>query len=399
MRRVRLWLTGLIPVLAAAACGAGGGHPTVTASHAGQTGRGGAGWTTHVSPGWRIVQALPSEPGSGQPGGGFTDMLSVAAVSVRDAWAVGDICPPGCNASSDSLLVEHWGGARWRKIPSPPGTGAFIPPTVISASSANNAWVFADTMDTTTSATRASHWNGSRWTSFSFPRNSATTAAAVFSRTEVWALGEIVSANSQPYVVRFNGSRWLRVPSPLLPQDASALAPDDIWTVGTLTGPGNVWAAAHWNGSSWRTLRFPQLHLPSAAEIANAAIEGFSAHDAWIDIGLDNRGVAPYPGIIILHWNGRAWSRVPIPYRTLVVGDISRDGRGGIWIYATVSATATGTPVYLYHYRNGQWSRQRAPAEGGHAIDMGVLSWSPGASSGWAAADAAQRGLLLRYFA
>jgi hypothetical protein len=59
MRRVPLWLTGLIVVLALAACGAGGGHPAVTASHAGQTGRGSAGQAIHGWPGWRIGQALP----------------------------------------------------------------------------------------------------------------------------------------------------------------------------------------------------------------------------------------------------------------------------------------------------------------------------------------------------
>jgi hypothetical protein len=84
----------------------------------------------------------------------------------------------------------------------------------------------------------------------------------VFSRTDVWAFGEIFTAStasSRPYAVRFTGRRWLRVPSPLVPQAASAVAPDDIWTVGPLTGPGQVWAAAHWNGSSWRTLPFPPL--------------------------------------------------------------------------------------------------------------------------------------------
>jgi hypothetical protein len=399
MRRAPLGLTALILVIALAACGAGGSHPAATASHAGQTGGGSTGRPIHVSPGWRIAQALPSEPGSGQPGGGYTDMLSVAAAGARDAWAVGDICPQPGGARCDSLLVEHWAGARWRTIPSPPGRRASIPPTVISASSATNAWVFADTADLTT---RASRWNGSSWTSFSFPPDLRTTAAAVFSRTDAWAFGELFAGEirkySQPYVVRFNGRRWLRMPSPLVPQAASAVAPDDIWTVGTLTGPGEVWAAAHWNGSSWRTLQFPPLPpaVRRRAEIGNAAIEAFSARDAWVDIGLTT-ATASY-GAIVLHWNGRAWSRVPVPYRTQTAGDISQDGHGGIWMYAIGPASAAGAPAYLYHYSEGQWSRQRAPALDSQATEMGVLSWSPGARWGWAAAGTGTRGLLLRYF-
>lgn len=398
MRRLHLWLTGLILLLALAACGAGGGHPAGTASHAGQTGRGGAGRAVHVPPGWRIVQAFPSEPGSGQPGGGSNDMLSVAAVDARDVWAVGDICPQQCNASAHSTLVEHWAGARWRTISPPPGTGLLIPPTVISASSAANVWVFGDTVGLTT---RVARWNGSRWASFSFPGEVRTYAAAVFSRTDVWALGEISnpsSASSRPYVVRFTGRRWLRVPSPLAPQAASAVAPDDIWTVGTLTGPGEVWAAAHWNGSSWRTLRFPPLPpaVQRRAEIGNASIEAYSARDAWVDIGLTT-GVAS-DGIIVLHWNGQAWSKVPVPDHTQADGDISQDGHGGIWMYAIGPAIPAGALTYLYHYSNGQWSRQRTPALGGQATEMGVLSWRPGANSGWAAAGTGNRGLLLRYF-
>jgi hypothetical protein len=123
MRRVLVWLTGLIVVLASAACGAGGGHPAVSASHPGQAGRGGAGQAVHGWPGWRIVQALPSEPGSGQPGGGSNEMLSVAAAGARDVWAVGTICPRQCDASSRSTLVEHWAGARWRTIPPPQAPG------------------------------------------------------------------------------------------------------------------------------------------------------------------------------------------------------------------------------------------------------------------------------------
>ena len=130
--------------------------------------------------------------------------------------------------------------------------------------------------------------------------------------------------------------------------------------------------------------------------IGNAAIVAYSARDAWADIGLTTAVASD--GIIVLHWNGQAWSRVPVPYQTQAAGDISQDGRGGIWMYAIGPAAATGAPVYLYHYSNGQWSRQRTPALGGQATEMGVLSWSPGASSGWAAASTGTRGLLLRYF-
>ena len=228
-----------------------------------------------------------------------------------------------------------------------------------------------------------------------------TYAAAAFSRTDVWALGEIFhpsTAGLRPYVVRFTGRRWLRVPSPLVPQAAAAVAPDDIWTVGPLNGPGQVWAAAHWNGNSWRMLRFPPLPpaVRAHAEIGNAAIAAYSARDAWAAIGLTT-GTA-FDGIIVWHWNGHAWSKVPVPYRTQTAGDISQDGHGGIWMYAIGPATPAGALTYLYHYSHGQWSRQPAPALDGQATEMGALSWRPGASSGWAAAGTGNRGLLLRYY-
>jgi hypothetical protein len=138
--------------------------------------------------------------------------------------------------------------------------------------------------------------------------------------------------------------------------------------------------------------------VAARAVIGNAAIQAYSARDAWAAIGLTT-GVAS-DGIIVLHWNGQAWSTVPVPYRPQADGDISQDGRGGIWMYADGPATPAGVPpfTYLYHYSHGQWSRQPAPALGGQATEMGVLSWRPGARSEWAAAGTGNRGLLLRYF-
>jgi hypothetical protein len=62
MRRVLRWLTGLILLLAAAACGAGG-STTLTASQHGQRYRDSAGWTIEVPPGWHMVQFSDSKEG------------------------------------------------------------------------------------------------------------------------------------------------------------------------------------------------------------------------------------------------------------------------------------------------------------------------------------------------
>ena len=64
MRRVPLWVAGLIPMLAAAACGAGGGGTgATTASHPGQTYGDRAGWTIEVPPGWHALRFSDAEGG------------------------------------------------------------------------------------------------------------------------------------------------------------------------------------------------------------------------------------------------------------------------------------------------------------------------------------------------
>jgi hypothetical protein len=62
MRRGFLWLIGLIPVIAAAGCGAPGGI-ALTASPQGHTYRDRAGWVIEIPPGWHAVQFSDSKDG------------------------------------------------------------------------------------------------------------------------------------------------------------------------------------------------------------------------------------------------------------------------------------------------------------------------------------------------
>ena len=66
---------------------------------------------------WRVVptpSARPS-PATGSP---YADLTAIDAASPDDIWAVGEagnVAPVGQSVT----VIQHWDGARWRRIPSP----------------------------------------------------------------------------------------------------------------------------------------------------------------------------------------------------------------------------------------------------------------------------------------
>ena len=74
-------------------------------------------------------------------------------------------------------------------------------------------------------------------------------------------------------------------------------ASNNVWAVGDTTSP-----IQHWNGTSWKAVAAP---VPNFTQLSGAAAT--SASNAW--------AVGYYPDStsvnheVILHWNGRNWSR------------------------------------------------------------------------------------------
>ena len=66
--------------------------------------------------------ALPGRP----PSGAFSIngvLYGVAAISARDAWAVGYA---GSHSTSEPLIA-HWNGKAWKRLPGPrPGLGSYL---------------------------------------------------------------------------------------------------------------------------------------------------------------------------------------------------------------------------------------------------------------------------------
>ena len=85
----------------------------------------------------------------------------------------------------------------------------------------------------------------------------------------------------------------------------------------------------------------------------------------------------------MLHWNGRAWSRVAFPYLGSAFSPIASDSHGGIWL-ATASGAGGNTVMWFDHYA-GHWTRVKVPSGGRVPPEVFYLSWIPGTRSLWAA--------------
>jgi hypothetical protein len=152
---------------------------------------------------WK-VQKSPNLGGLG----GFNDLYGVAAVSARDAWAVGGLA-----------AVEHWNGRAW-KVQKSPSLGGLPVLSGVAAVSARDAWAVGNHYDRATHATQTliEHWNGKAWKVQKSPNPGGTanpykalSGVAALSARDAWAVGAY--GHDQPgsgrtLVERWNGNAW-----------------------------------------------------------------------------------------------------------------------------------------------------------------------------------------------
>jgi hypothetical protein len=164
---------------------------------------------------------------------------AVAATSSRDAWAVGS----GGDLRNGNLatVTEHWNGRVWRRVPSPNvASGSHDNQlTAVAAVSPKDAWAVGDA--TTVDGSSQSfilHWNGARWTRVPSPNpySGYTTlnSLVVISSTNIWAVG---AAGGSAMTLHWNGHAWRRVPSGPDSNNAqlygvAAGSPASVWAVG-----------------------------------------------------------------------------------------------------------------------------------------------------------------------
>lgn len=257
-------------------------------------------------------------------------MGGIVAFSERDIWAVGQ--QAGADGEKSTTVTAHWNGTEWRVVPSPNGPDT---PTsknnlyAVSGSSASDVWaVGAYAQDGAHFKALAMHWDGSTWSIVPTPNPGALDNT-------------------------FN--------------DVSALAPDDVWAVGSYLASEHVDAhmmIMHWDGRAWS-----QVATPNASTHNLLAVRAVSRNDVWA------------AGTQVLHWSGRKWNieDTPEAYTGGYLDGIAVAGPDDVWVVGN-----DGNESVALHWDGERWAGTHGPklAVGPYPHEVVAISsddvWSVG---------------------
>ena len=141
-------------------------------------------------------------------------LYDVAALSRKNAWAVGDLARVGGRTRT---FILHWNGTRWSRVTSPNGRGDFNTLTGVAVTSAKSAWAvgcFGANGGCASNRTLMLHWNGSTWKRVSAPhpgtRGNRLAGVSAVSPSAAWAVGAYKSSSDKTTLLRlhWDGTGW-----------------------------------------------------------------------------------------------------------------------------------------------------------------------------------------------
>jgi hypothetical protein len=297
---------------------------------------------------WRTIPS-PDRPAAG------SFLNAVVALSDSDAWAVGLSRSPGGPART---LITHWDGRRWAITASPNAGGGDNSLVSVAAVSVRDAWAAGYRDAGGVYRSLVEHWDGERWRVVRLPSLGGTgnglNAVAVAGSGAVWAVGGSARARgpSQPLVLRLDGRRWSAVPAPVSLHSATlagvaAWGRGAAWIVGATRSAGGDRAFSLQAGARhWRVVPID----PAAALSADLnAIWAAAPGDVWaVGSVFDGRWYRP----LVEHGTGGTWSGVRalgLPgydSRLMAVDGLSG---GEVWAVGSTSRGAGLQRVLILH--------------------------------------------------
>jgi hypothetical protein len=246
-------------------------------------------------------------------------LLSIAAGSKTDAWAVG-FYTDGSNQIAHTL-ADQWDGKAWRSVPTPNhDCDTWNELRSVSIAGSADVWAVGATGSETFGphTPLIEHWDGLTWSTMAAPalsgRDGELNAVSALDSSHVWAVGSYTSpaGNRRPLTEFWNGRNWSVVPGPAGGQDSTMQA---VVTV----GPADAWAAgqwdrapelAHWNGTSWSAWPGapPPKELAYSSWYPDARFYGIAATGAADVWAVGSFLYGPFVEPLAEHWDGSTWS-------------------------------------------------------------------------------------------
>jgi hypothetical protein len=244
-------------------------------------------------------------------------------ISSNDVWSSGP------DTSPDSApQLAHWDGSEWKPVPIelPASVAALLPTSStffdLAALPEGRVWVAGTIYPPSGSGnSKQQHLvmrrSAEGWQRIPTPDVEGIGKLLAIDANDVWIDG-IDS------MLHWNGQDLTKVTTPpghLRVRDMDASAGDDVWAVGDEPGEhegsSNI-GIMHWDGQAWSRAPVPTIPTPanfkSAFRFELTGVAAVSSEDAWAVGYLLGEATDFYrQQTITLHWDGRVWSLIPSP--------------------------------------------------------------------------------------
>jgi hypothetical protein len=157
-----------------------------------------------------------------------------------------------------------------------------------------------------------------------------------------------------------------------------AVSANDVWAVGnTFTPNSNTQQPVilHWNGSAWSRVPLPRVGRPSD-DVRLSSVAGDFRADAWA-VGTILRDNANQS--FVLHWNGTRWSLAPLPALGRDTGLLGVSASSPFNAWAVGFTGSSPAQTLTLHWNGRRWTRIPSPDPAGPANEAflhGVVTTS-----------------------
>jgi hypothetical protein len=206
------------------------------------------------------------------------------------------------------------------------------------------------------------HWTGSAWTEcddLEGAHGYVLTDVAMFPDGRAWAVGHGFpwGRPAGPVALLLSECGWRHAALPEVPRGkllaVAGTAADDVWAVGAADRAGLI---MHYDGRSWTRVPSPSTRFPLTD------VEAVAPDDVWA-VGRDR----------VLHWNGRRWRRVKAP--VTAANTVTASAPDDVWV--------AGGRGELACFDGRRWTVESSPHPLGETAVWLASASFPGSDAVW----------------